>query len=222
MHANRPIGTVLFLALTVALSACAGGGDTGASGPPRSAASSSARDEATAPPSDPPVGGASPSAAPPSTEGPAPSEAGQPAFDDPLLALELTDVRDGTTFTLGELAADGPVIVETMAIWCTNCRSQMREVTAAHDLAEFHSVSVDVEPTEIAEDLAAYSEREGFGWPFVMADASLATQLRERFGNAVLLPPGMPKLLIRTDGSVELLPLGQLLSAQQIAELVEG
>jgi thiol-disulfide isomerase/thioredoxin len=205
MHANRPIGTVLLLGLTVALSACAGGEDASSPGAPRSAASS-ASDEPTAAP----------------TDDPGPSETGQPAFDDPLLDLELTDVRDGTTFTLGELAADGPVIVETMAIWCTNCRSQMREVTAAHDMAEFHSVSVDVEPTEIADDLAAYSEREGFEWPFVMADASLATQLRERFGNAVLLPPGMPKLLIRTDGSVELLPLGQLLSAQQIADLVEG
>lgn len=173
-----------------------------------------------------------PSVAASRAPGPAPSEAAATAeptpgpsaatFDDPLLALELTDVRDGRTFTLGELAADAPVIVETMAIWCTNCASQMREVTAAHGLAEFHSVSVDVEPTEIAEDLAAYSDREGFDWPFVMADASLATQLRERFGNAVLLPPGMPKLLIRTDGSVELLPIGQLLSAEQIADLVEG
>jgi thiol-disulfide isomerase/thioredoxin len=221
MHANRPIGTVLLLGLTVALSACAGGEDASSPGAPRSAASS-ASDEPTAAPSDPPIEGASPSAAAAPTDDPGPSETGQPAFDDPLLDLELTDVRDGTTFTLGELAADGPVIVETMAIWCTNCRSQMREVTAAHDMAEFHSVSVDVEPTEIADDLAAYSEREGFEWPFVMADASLATQLRERFGNAVLLPPGMPKLLIRTDGSVELLPLGQLLSAQQIADLVEG
>ena len=63
-------------------------------------------------------------------------------IDDPLLAMTLTDVRTGEPFTLAELSADGPVIVETMAIWCTNCRSQMHEVTAAHDLAEFHSVSI--------------------------------------------------------------------------------
>lgn len=144
------------------------------------------------------------------------------AFDDPLLAMELLDVRSGETFTLGELAADGPVIVETMAIWCTNCRQQMHEVTAAHALADFHSVSIDVEPTEIAEDLVAYADREGFDWPFVLADAELATALRERFGTEVLFPPGMPKLLVRTDGSVELLPLGDLLSADEIAALVTG
>ena len=136
--------------------------------------------------------------------------------------MELRDVRTGEAFTLGELAADGPVIVETMAIWCTNCRTQMHQVTAAHELADFHSVSIDVEPTEIAEDLVAYAAREGYDWPFVLADAQLATALRDRFGTEVLFPPGMPKLLVRTDGSVELLPLGELLSADEIAALVTG
>ena len=50
----------------------------------------------------------------------------------------------------------------------------------------------------------------------------LATALRDRFGTEVLFPPGMPKLLVRTDGSVELLPLGDLLSADEIAALVTG
>lgn len=136
--------------------------------------------------------------------------------------MRLTDVRTGETFTLGELSADRPVIVETMAIWCTNCRSQMHEVTAAHELAEFHSVSIDVEPAEVAEDLARYAEREGFAWPFVLADATLATELRERFGTAVMVPPGMPKLLIDPDGTIDLLPLGTLLRADELAALVEG
>lgn len=74
----------------------------------------------------------------------------------------------------------------------------------------------------MAEDLAAYAEREGFDWPFVLADATLATELRERFGTGVMVPPGMPKLLIDPDGTIELLPLGELLSADEIAALVEG
>ena len=155
-----------------------------------------------------------------SAAAPGPSEAAK--IDDPLLAMTLTDVRTGEPFTLAELAADGPVIVETMAIWCTNCRQQMHQVTAAHELADFHSVSIDVEPSEIAEDLVAYAAREGFDWPFVLADAELATALRDRFGTEVLFPPGMPKLLVRTAGSVELLPLGDLLSADEIAALVTG
>ena len=61
-----------------------------------------------------------------------PSSGATNAADDPLLATELHDVRTDETFTLASLAADAPVIVETMAIWCTNCRAQMHEVTAAH------------------------------------------------------------------------------------------
>ncbi len=160
-------------------------------------------------PTDEPADSSAPSMAPTSV-------------DDPLLTAELVDVRTGEIIILAELAADGPVIVETMAIWCTNCKSQMNEVTAAHELADFQSVSIDVDPTEIDEDLVAYAAREGFDWPFVLADAELATLLRDRFGTAVLNPPGMPKFFIRTDGSVELLPLGELLSADEIAVIIEG
>ena len=104
----------------------------------------------------PPSASAAPPEATPSGSAGAATQEPTPtpvAFDDALLAIELRDVRTGEAFTLGELAADAPVIVETMAIWCTNCRQQMHQVTAAHELAEFHSVSIDVEPTEIAEDL---------------------------------------------------------------------
>jgi thiol-disulfide isomerase/thioredoxin len=202
----------LAVGLLAACSAPAGGEPATASAPPTPAAPSV---DATASPQaasdEPAVSGA-----------PDDPDRTPVAFDDALLAMELRDVRSGETFTLGELAADAPVIVETMAIWCSNCRQQMGQLTEAHALADFHSVSIDVDPTEIAEDLVAYADREGFDWPFVMADAELATMLRDRFGTAVLQPPGMPKLLIRTDGSVELLPLGDLLSADEIAALVTG
>ena len=205
----------LLLALVLVLSACSAADD-------RPSGSASVTAESPAASAAPSVATASPSASDvpaSSTAGPSASEA---SFDDTLLARTLEDVRTGETFTLGELALDGPVIVETMAIWCTNCRSQMHEVTAAHDMADFHSVSIDVEPAEVGADLAAYAEREGFDWRFVLADAELATQLRDRFGTEVLFPPGMPKLLVRPDGSIELLPLGELLSAAEIAALVEG
>jgi thiol-disulfide isomerase/thioredoxin len=204
------------LAIGVLLAACAGpstDGSATASAPPPSVAPPSAS-ASEAPPS--------PSASTAASDAPDAPTPTPVAFDDALLAMELRDVRSGETFTLGELAADAPVIVETMAIWCSNCRQQMHQVTAAHELADFHSVSIDVEPSEIAEDLVAYAEREGFDWPFVLADAELASALRDRFGTEVLFPPGMPKLLVRTDGSVELLPLGDLLSADEIAALVTG
>jgi thiol-disulfide isomerase/thioredoxin len=139
---------------------------------------------------------------------------------DPLLTRELVDVRTGDAFTLAELAADGPVLVETMAIWCANCRAQMGEIRSAHELATFHSVSIDIDASEISGDLADYAEQQGFDWPFALADAELASLLRDRFGNGVLNPPSMPKLLVRSDGSVELLPLGEMVPAEEIAAIV--
>lgn len=145
-----------------------------------------------------------------------------PLASDPLHAVTLVDVRTGEEISIGALAATRPVLLETMAIWCTNCRQQQSNVVAAHNQADFHSISLDVDPGEQQDDLAAYSEQQGFDWHFAMADADLLAQLRERFGTAVAVPPGMPKILFRTDGSVEMIGLGELWTAQQIADAVGG
>jgi hypothetical protein len=186
------------------------------------------------PSSVPSVAGATPTMAPQSevptsdasaeaTESPSPEPSGPVALDsDPLHRVTLTDVRSGEQFTLGQLAAEKPLLLETMAIWCSNCRAQQHNVVAAHELADFHSLSLDVEPGEQPSELAAYADREGFDWYFAKADAQLAAQLRERFGTAVVVPPGMPKILFRTDGSIEFIGLGELYSAEQVADAVGG
>ena len=156
---------------------------------------------------------------PPSAGSDTPREA---LASDPLHAVVLIDVRTGEEFTIGQLAAEQPVLLETMAIWCTNCRGQQREVSDAHDLVAFHSISLDVDPNERPFDLAEYSDREGFDWPFAVANADLARQLRDRFGAGVLNPPSMPKILFRTDGSVELIGLGTQLNAAEVAAAVGG
>jgi hypothetical protein len=164
-----------------------------------------------------------PSAAASSSD-PAATTAATPAAlsSDPLHAIVLTDVRTGEQVSIGELAATKPLLLETMAIWCSNCRAQQHNVVAAHNEADFHSISLDVDPSENPDDLAAYSEQQGFDWHFAVADAELLGQLRERFGTAVAVPPGMPKILFRTDGSIEMIGLGQLYTAQQIADAVSG
>jgi thiol-disulfide isomerase/thioredoxin len=155
-----------------------------------------------------------PSRAPTGSPATSPSE----APSDPLLAVELTDVRTGEPFTLGELAADhGPVLVEPMAIWCTSCRAQQRQVVLAHESGSFTSVSLDVDLSEHPEDLAAYAEREGFDWRFAMADAALYRLLQERFGVAATNPPSTPLIVIETDGTVRALDFGVgIRSAEQI------
>lgn len=163
---------------------------------------------------------ASPSAGPTGSAGVTASASPAPLTSDPLHALTLVDVRSGASLSIGALAAERPLLVETMAIWCTNCRAQMREVAAAHERADFASLSIDVEPYEEPADLAAYADAEGFGWPFAKADAQVATALRERFGTAVLNPPGTPKILFLPDGSVTLLPLNDELSADELVALM--
>jgi hypothetical protein len=204
---GRPLAALL---LAIALGACSaapgGGGATPAGSTPSPNATTT----------DP---GASPSA---TSSGGSQEPSLEPLASDPLHAIELVDVASGETFTIGQLAASEPVLLETMAIWCTNCRAQMHNVVAAHNQAEFHSVSLDVEPSEQPDDLAAYAEREGFDWRFAMADGELLATLRDRFGTAVAVPPSMPKVLFRTDGSIELIGLGELYTAQQIADAING
>lgn len=169
-----------------------------------------------------------------SDAGPTPADAGatpepratttaSPAGDAALLDHELVDVRSGDTFTLGELASDKPVLLETMAVWCTTCLAQQREVVQAHELADFHSVGIDVDPNERPEDLAEFADREGFDWSFAMADAAIVKLLTDAYGFAVTNPPSTPTFIISTDGTVRALEFGRVRSAEElVAELSAG
>lgn len=144
---------------------------------------------------------------------------------DALLTFELTDVRNGESFTLGELAAaDGPLLLEPMAVWCTTCLSQQREVVQAHAAGDFTSVSLDVDLSESPEQLAEFADREGFDWRFAMADADLYRTLQERFGVGVTNPPSTPLIVVEADGTVRPLEFGRGVrgSEQLIAEIGAG
>jgi thiol-disulfide isomerase/thioredoxin len=164
-----------------------------------------------------------PSSPPATARGSAGPASGSPVASDPLLDLQLTDVRTGETFTLGALAAEKPVLVETMAIWCTTCRAQQRQVVEAHGQTDFHAVGIDVDPNERAADLAEYAEREGFDWRFVMADAQLVALLTERYGFGVTNPPSTPTFVVTADAGIRALEFGRLRSAEElVAELTAG
>lgn len=116
----------------------------------------------------------------------------------------LTDVRTGETFAVADLAGK-LVAIEPMAIWCSNCRIQQREAAAA--LAALASddlvyVGLDVDPNEQPGDLAAYSEDEGFDWPYAIASVEVARSLAAEFGDQVLSPPSTPLILVGPDGTL--------------------
>ena len=104
-----------------------------------------------------------------------------------------------------------------MAIWCTTCLSQQREVVRAHDLGDFHSVGIDVDPNERAPDLAAYALREGFDWRFAVADRGLASLLTGRFGFEVTNPPSTPTFVI-SHGVIRALEFGHVRSAEELIQ----
>lgn len=139
----------------------------------------------------------------------------------PLLDYELVDVRSGQQFTLGELAVDRPVLLETMAIWCTTCLSQQRQMVMAHELTEFHSVGINVDPNEQADDLAEYADREGFDWRFVKADAALVQLLTDRYGFGVTNAPSTPTLIV-ADGQIRALAFGRVRSAEELVSELEA
>jgi hypothetical protein len=206
MSGSRRTGTTLRLAwvvIAVVAGACA---SPGGSTPPAEASQTTDAAAATSPASDSTAPSASPTDA-----------------ADPLLTAELVDVRSGEAFTLGELAAEKPVLLETMAIWCTTCLAQQRAVVEAHETADFHSVGIDVDPNERADDLADYAAREGFDWRFVLADATLVQLLTDRYGFGVTNPPSTPTFVVTAEGGVRALEFGHLRSAEElVAELAGG
>ncbi|MGH2385833.1 MAG: TlpA family protein disulfide reductase, partial [Candidatus Limnocylindria bacterium] len=131
------------------------------------------------------------------------------------------DVRSGEVFTLAELATERPVLLESMAIWCTTCLQQQRQVVEAHQLADFQSVGIDVDPNERPDDLADYAEREGFDWRFAMADAELIDLLADRFGFAVSNPPSTPTFVVSTDG-IRALEFGRVRSPTELVDELGG
>jgi thiol-disulfide isomerase/thioredoxin len=172
--------------------------------------------DASEPPASPSGAPASPSDVPVSPSDVPVSPSPATAAADPLLSCELVDVRTGTPFTLGGLAAEKPVLIETMAIWCTTCRAQQREVVVAHRSADFHSVGIDVDPNERAQDLAEYAEREGFDWRFAVADPQLVHLLTERYGFGVTNPPSTPTFVVSPGGAVRALEFGRVRSADEL------
>lgn len=128
-------------------------------------------------------------------------------------------MADGSTITLADYAGE-PLFVETFATWCSNCRRQLGDTTAAAaqagDAATFLVLSVesDLDPAR----LDTYAAENGFeGVTFAVLDDQSLSSLADTFGNSVLVPPSTPKFTVSPDGTV-----GELVTGFESPEEILG
>ena len=135
----------------------------------------------------------------------------------------LTDVRSGETFTIADFKGQ-VVLVETLAMWCSNCLKQQGQVLALHDLIgerdDFVSLGIDIDPNENAAALSSYIDNNGFDWLYTVAPTEVAREIGQLYGDQFLNPPSTPMLIIDRNGEVHPLPFG-IKSADSLLEALQ-
>lgn len=133
-------------------------------------------------------------------------------------SASLTDVHTGETFLVSDFEGQ-VVLVETLAMWCSNCLKQQGEVQVLHDMLgerdDFISLGVDVDPNENADALQAYTTNNDFDWLYTVAPIAVAREIGELYGDQYLNPSATPMLIIDRQGAVHTLPFG-IKSAQEL------
>jgi thiol-disulfide isomerase/thioredoxin len=117
----------------------------------------------------------------------------------------LTDVETGQPFRIADYAGR-TVFVESMAIWCSNCRAQQarfRDALAQLDPSEVAYVVLTVEAAETAEALAAYKASQGFTGTYSVAGREVSAALVAEFGPNAINPPVVPVVIVHPDGTIE-------------------
>ncbi|GAB4463987.1 MAG: hypothetical protein Kow0070_25310 [Anaerolineales bacterium] len=123
----------------------------------------------------------------------------------------LTDVNTGEAFTINDLKGK-VILVETMAVWCSNCFRQQTQVKALHESLgmrdDFVSLGIDIDPNEDAAQLQAFTEKNGFDWLYAVAPAEVSAEFASLYGGQFLNPPSTPMLIIDRKGVAHPLPFG--------------
>jgi hypothetical protein len=138
-------------------------------------------------------------------------------------SADLTDAKTGETFTIADFEGK-VVLVETLAMWCSNCLKQQGQVAVLHELLgdrmDFVSLGIDIDPNENAAALKAYTEKNGFDWLYTVAPVDVAREIGQLYGDQFLNPPSTPMLIIDRDGHVHPLPFG-IKSAESLMAALE-
>lgn len=134
-----------------------------------------------------------------------------------------TDAVTGETFSISGYKGK-VVLVETMAMWCSNCLKQQNQVKELYSLLgdreDFIGIGIDVDPNEEISMLAAYVEKYGFDWRYSVAPPEVLAGIQSELGGQFLNPPSTPIVLFDKDGQPHPLPFG-IKSANELLGFVE-
>jgi thiol-disulfide isomerase/thioredoxin len=135
----------------------------------------------------------------------------------------LTDARTGQTFSINDFQGK-VVLVETVAMWCSNCLKQQGQVKALHEALGmregFVSIGLDIDPNENANALKGYVEDKGFDWCYAVSPADVSREIASLYGDQFLNPPSTPIVVIDRHGEAHPLPFG-IKSADDLMQAIQ-
>ena len=116
---------------------------------------------------------------------------------------EFTDVNSGAVLKVADFQGK-VVLVETLAMWCSNCYRQQQEVLRLHALLgerdDLVSLGIDIDPNEDSQALSSYTAENGFDWVYTVASPEVIEEISVLYGVQYLNPPSTPMLIIDRGG----------------------
>jgi cytochrome oxidase Cu insertion factor (SCO1/SenC/PrrC family) len=135
----------------------------------------------------------------------------------------LMDARTGQSFSIDDFQGK-VVLVETMAIWCTNCLQQQGQVKKLHEQLgardDFVSIGLDIDPNENTAALKTYVENKGFDWLYAIPSKDVSREIASLYGDQFLNPPSTPIVVIDRHGDAHPLPFG-IKSADDLMKAIQ-
>jgi cytochrome oxidase Cu insertion factor (SCO1/SenC/PrrC family) len=139
------------------------------------------------------------------------------------LSVDLVNAHTGQTYKLTDFKGK-VLLVEAMAVWCTNCFQQQTQVKALRQAmgqrSDLVTVDLDVDPNENTAMLKAYIEKNNFDWTYAVAPALVDRALGNLYTAQFLNPTSTPMLIVDKQGLVHPLPFG-IKSAQVLQSALE-
>lgn len=134
-----------------------------------------------------------------------------------------TDVSTGETFTINDFKGK-VVLIENLAMWCSNCKKQQEQVKMLHELIGMNedliSIGLDIDTNENAEDLKTYIANNGFNWIYAVASEEVTREIANLYGAQFLNPPSTPILIVDRKGQTHPMPFG-IKSAEDLKNFID-